>query len=195
MKMRESGSAIPSAHCPRALQPGHGRDLDLPGVDELAKELLQDQADPPGGQQRVERTLVEITDQAALQRIAEHAGDDECQHDPEEDVDVHQPGEETLEQHGSAVAAVRPHGHQLAVGHVDDAHEAEHDRQPQRHQHQDREDAQPGESLHGEHVEIHFLPRPVLAGTRGDPRAPRKLRHLQVQSPFRPRGDASSPVC
>jgi hypothetical protein len=70
---------------------------------------------------------------------------------------AHQTRHEALEEQRGAVTAIGTHRHQFAMRHVDHAHQAEDDGKPQGHEHQNGENAQPGESLHGEHVEVHSL--------------------------------------
>ena len=93
--------------------------------------LAQQQAQAPGHDQRVERPLVERPHQPALDRVAEHAADDERERHRREV----RPAVLLRD-----VGAVGADHHQLAVREVEDAEQAEHDRQAER---QDRQRGDP----------------------------------------------------
>ena len=129
----------------------------------MAKELLQEQAHAPGRQHGVKRPLVEKLDQAALHHPAEEKGDGERDGDADQKEQIHRTRHEAFEHGGASVGRVSAHRHQLAVRHVDDAHQSEHDRQAERHQQQDGEQRQTVESLQQEGGERHLFTSQSLA--------------------------------
>ena len=96
--------------------------------------LLDQDCDAPGGQQRVEQAAIQPANDDALDREPDQRRDDEGQRDGHEDVRP----EIDAREHRDVGA---DHDH-LAMGHVDDAHRAVGDGQTQRHQEQDRAEAQ-----------------------------------------------------
>jgi hypothetical protein len=116
------------------------RRLDRPvvGTEDIAHQLLQQQAHAEGGQQGFQRPPVEESHDAAFDQHAEDSRDDEGRGYGHEDrcADVvrHQ-----LLHH---VNGVRAQHHQLAVRHVDHAHDAEGHRQANAGQHQHRAQAE-----------------------------------------------------
>jgi hypothetical protein len=103
----------------------------------------------PGREQRVQRTAIEPAHQEVLDDEAESTREQEGNDDREEKVPLGEPGSPALADLGEHVRRIGADGEKLAVRHVDDAHLAEDDGQPQRHQEQDRKVAQAGEGLHG----------------------------------------------
>ncbi|MEY2824002.1 MAG: hypothetical protein RLZ64_540, partial [Pseudomonadota bacterium] len=114
---------------------------DGKGAAHGAHELLQDQADAPGGQQRFQGPAVEAADHRLLQQQARQAAHQEGQGDRHQDVDreqrIRQHRLEDVLHHEGGVGTEH---HQLAVGHVDDTHQPEDHRQAQCRQHQNRAD-------------------------------------------------------
>jgi hypothetical protein len=101
-------------------------------------QLHQDQADAPGGQQGLERPAVQPADHAALEHRADQRGQ-EAGRDGRHHVEVEGArGRYCLEQVLHQVGGIGADHHQLAVRHVDDAHQPVGDGQAQRHQQQDR---------------------------------------------------------
>ena len=106
---------------------GRRHALDLRAEDEQ-RALAQQQAEPP------------CCDKGRQELAVEAADDDALQHDPCE------PGPHSAEDHGDAAGHAREIGeggdvgadhHHLAVRHVDDAHHAEDDDQPDRGERED----------------------------------------------------------
>ena len=129
-----------------------------------AYELLQDEADAERGEQGLERPPVQEPDDAALDEHADAPGDQEggrYRHEQRDADEVRHP-----ELHD--VGRVGAEHHQLAVRHVDDAHDAEGDRQPDGDQHQHGSEAEPeGRRLeHRVHV-AHRVDLPQGVGRRG----------------------------
>ena len=141
---------------PGARQPRREGDADLLGAENRTVGLLQDQAQAPGGQQRVEGPVVEVADEAALQDVAEGEGHREGERNRHEKINSHPLGQMRLEELRCQVGHVGAKRHQLAVGHVDHAHQPEHDRQADRHQQQNREQADSVEHLHHRNIETHL---------------------------------------
>jgi hypothetical protein len=89
-----------------------------------------------------------VPDQRPLDQHPERAGGQEGEHHRHEEVCAEQPGQPGLEVGGGQVGDVGAEDHELAMRHVDDAHLAEDDRQPERHEHEDGEQDQAREALH-----------------------------------------------
>jgi len=68
----------------------------------------------------------------------------------DEEVAVEEARQIVLEQVRRHPGDVGAQNHEFAVRHVDDAHLAEDDRKTERHQHEHREQDQPGKTLHDE---------------------------------------------
>ena len=134
----------------RAQHPLRQFDADFARAEHRAIGLLQDQAQAPGREQRIERALVEMADQRPFDQHAERAGGDERQHHREEEVAGEQAGQIVLEEVRRHPGDVGAEDHELAMRHVDDAHLAEDDRKPERHQHVDGKQDQAGKALHDE---------------------------------------------
>ena len=157
---------------PGAGEPGGERNRHFLRAEDRAVGLLQDQAQAPSGEQRVERTVVEKADEAALEQVSEGEGDAKRDHDRGKQVPGHQRRQVSLEEVCRQVGRVGAECHQLAVRHVDDAHQAEHNRQPERHQQQDREQTQAVEDLHREDIEGHQRNPVRPAGGRCETKLP-----------------------
>ena len=115
-------------------------------AEDAAHQLLQHQADAPGGQQGFERAAVEKADDAALQRRTHERSGHEGHRHRGQQVPVKQARQEFLKHALHHVGGVSADHHQLAVRHVDDAHEAIGDGQPERHQQQDGAQAETAEN-------------------------------------------------
>ena len=125
-------------------------DADFARAENRAIGLLQDEAEAPGRQQRIQRALVEMADQPPFDQHAERAGGDECEHHREKEVSGKQRRQIVLEGAGGEPGDVGAEDHELAMGHVDDAHLAEDDGKPERHQHVDGKQDQARKALHDE---------------------------------------------
>ena len=91
------------------------------------RALRGDQADAPGGDDRVERAAVEVADDEALEQDADEAREQRAADDRQR-----QRRPELGDGHRHVGA-----GHdELAMGEIDDAHHAEDDRKPARAEHQ-----------------------------------------------------------
>jgi hypothetical protein len=134
---------------PRAHQPLRQGGADLARTEDRAERLLHHQGQAPGGQQGIQRTLVQLADHRQFHQPADGAGDEEGQDDGEEEVIGPEGRGVLFGQRGNHEGGVGADGEELAVGHVDHAHLAEDDRQPQSHQQQDAEHGQAVEALHG----------------------------------------------
>jgi hypothetical protein len=124
---------------------GHGGDqAQEKGRRDRAHELLQDQAHSPGSQQGLKGASIEPADHRALQQQARQTAHQEGDGNGDQDVNGEQTGEGTgLEQVLHHEGGVSPEHHQLTMGHVDDAHQAEDNGQAEGGQHQHRADGQP----------------------------------------------------
>ena len=120
--------------------------LHVLGAEDRAHGLHQDQADAPGGQQRLQRAAVEPADDAALEHHRRPAPETRKQPvSPATRYQSKAPGQVAPEQVLHHVGGVGADHDQLAVGHVDDAHQAVGDGEPQRGEQQDRSQADAGE--------------------------------------------------
>ena len=138
MKTRLYGSVRPDHHGHAAREPRRRAHVHVGRAEPEAQPLLDDQRGAPRQQQRLERPSVQEPDDAALEdqpddrRHQERDG----QRDEEVGVEVVRPRRPEPVLHDERrVGAER---HELAVGHVDHAHQAEHDGEAERHQQQDR---------------------------------------------------------
>ena len=134
----------------RAEHPLRQFDADFTRAENRAIGLLQDQAQTPGGEQRIQRALVEMPYQHPFHQHSERPGRDEGQYHREEEVAGEQSGKIGLEEIRGHPGDVGAEDHELAMGHVDDAHLAEDDRKTERHQHVDGKQDQAREALHDE---------------------------------------------
>jgi hypothetical protein len=108
-----------------------------------AHRLDQHQADAPGGEQRLERPAVEPADHRALEEHADRAGDQEGGRNGGEQVPVEEAGPAEKILHD--IGRVRADHDQLAVRHVDHAHQAVSDGEAERGEQQDRAERGAGE--------------------------------------------------
>jgi hypothetical protein len=169
----------------RAAHPGGIADLAVGRAEHGAHGLLQHQREAPGREQRFQRAAVEKADDAALDQHAEGAGDEERQRHRDQQRIVEQAGiagADDLLHHEGDVGADH---HHLAMGHVDDAHDAEGDGKPDRgeQQHRAQRQAVPGV--------LHHRPHREVALDRGDRLRPRRARHWAAR---RCRGPVSSAI-
>src|SRR5690606_2221386 len=111
------------------------RRADRPGqrAEQGAHRLPQDQADAEGGQQGFQRSAVEKTYDAALDGDAHQPGDQEGRGDGDQQAPLDEVGKQDLDSPGGIGAE----HDQLAVGHVDHAHDAEGNGQADGRQQQD----------------------------------------------------------
>src|SRR5690606_40738088 len=103
-----------------------------------AHRQLQDQADAEGGQQGFQRSAVEKTYDAALDGDAHQSGDEKGRGDGDQQAPLDEVGKQDLDSPGGIGAE----HDQLAVGHVDHAHDAEGNGQADGRQQQDGTQAQ-----------------------------------------------------
>ena len=99
--------------------------------------LLDENADAPGGEQRVEHAAVEAPDDDALDHQPEQRRHDEGERNGDQDA-----GMQPDARHHGRVGADH---HQFAVRHVDDAHDAVSDGETERDEQQNRAEAQADE--------------------------------------------------
>ena len=138
MQMRFQGSDHVAQHREAAAHPGRVFDADVLRAEEGAHQLLQHQADAPGGQQRLQRPAVQEADHAALQRRTHQRRRHEGHRHGGHQVPVEtRPGRYFWNTALHHIGGVGADHHQLAVRHVDDAHQPVGDGQAQRHQQQD----------------------------------------------------------
>jgi hypothetical protein len=102
-----------------------------------AHQLHQHQADAPGGQQGFQRAAIQKADHAALQRRTHQRRGHEGHRHRSQQIPVKRAGQVLLEHALHHIGGVGANHHQLAVGHVDHAHQPVGDGQAQRHQQQD----------------------------------------------------------
>ncbi len=114
--------------------PGRGLHRAVEGREDRPHQLLQDEADAEGRQQGLQGAAIEKTDHPALDEDAHQAGDDEGRGDGEEEREADVARQQLLDD----VGGVGPQHHQLAMGHVDDPHDAEGDGEADGRQHQHR---------------------------------------------------------
>ena len=143
--MRLNGSVRLLITLDAAGQPRRVLDRHVLRAEHRAHRLHQHQADAPGGEQRLERPAVEPADHAALEHRADQRRGQERDRDRDQHVGVEGAGQVRAEQVLHHVGRVGADHHQLAVRHVDDAHQAVGDRQAERDQQQDRAEADAGE--------------------------------------------------
>ena len=99
------------------------RDRRQERTEDHQRALAQDQADPPGDDERPKLAAVEAPDDRAFEQRAEHADYDEGQDGAEPERNTAVPRD---------ARGVGAHHHQLAMGEVDDVHHAEDDDQAER---------------------------------------------------------------
>ena len=143
MNRRVFGTTAPRISTPPVSQLRCG-DVDVRGAEDVPGQLLQHQPDARSDQQRVQRPGVHAADRAVTSRSDAHRAADQ---------EADEQGDEQRHRWRSTMTccstyAVYAAGHdELAVGHVDDAHLAEGQRQAQRDEQQHRADAEAGEQL------------------------------------------------
>ena len=130
------------------LHVGRDLDADVGGAEDVARGLLQDEAHAPGHEQRVLGAPVEAADDELLEDEAERRRDDEGRDDGHGHVGAEGGGREVAEGVLHHVGRVGADHDELAVRHVDDAHEAEGDGQADGGQKQDGAQADAVEHLH-----------------------------------------------
>ena len=187
----------------RAGHPRRVADLAIGGTEDRAHELLQHQTQSPGGKQGFQRPAVQKTDDAAFDGDPERAGHQESGGNGDEQRQVESGRRIQAERfldHECGVGAEHDH---LAVGHVDDAHHAECDRETDGGQQQNRSQAEALEQLaediphgHAAFDEIEGFPRGgthrgVLFTFLGErPRQQRADFGLRVVTQHADRGEA-----
>jgi hypothetical protein len=121
-------------------EPAGRGDLDVRGTEDVPGHLLEDQADAPRQQQRVQRPAVEPPDHQPFQDQPEHAAD----HERDGQSDRHGLAADQRLHQERGVGA----GHdELSVRHVDDAHLAEGEGEAEGGEQQHRADARPDDQL------------------------------------------------
>ena len=132
VRQREVGEHLHAAAHPRGVFHAH-----VLRAEQAAHQLHQHQADAPGGEQCLQRAAVQKAQHATLQHSAHQGRCEKGQRHRSHQVPVESAWKELLEHALHHVGGVGADHHQLAVGHVDHAHEAVGDGQAQRHQQQD----------------------------------------------------------
>jgi len=107
-----------------AVQPGRRRDRHPGRPEQVPRGLLRDQTHAPGGQKRIERAIGQPLNQADLQSRPKHPGAHEGRQNRRRQAQ--RTGHEAHGQIGDVAAE----HHDLAVRHVDDAHQAKAEGQP-----------------------------------------------------------------
>ena len=154
---------------------------DVLRAEDRAHGLDQDEADAPRREQRLERPAVEEADHDALEHHARPRRRRRTPPAPRTQVPVEGARQVRAEQVLHDVGRVRADHDQLAVRHVDDAHQAVGDREPERGEQQDRAERDAGE---GEAEPL--APRePALDLARGSS-APRAGRPRRARRSCRP---------
>ena len=115
------------AELERARHPRRVADLAVGRAEDRAHRLLQDQADAPGGEQRLERPAVEVAHDAALDGDADAAGDEEGERGGDQQRPVEEAGGVGADHLLGDEGGVGAEHDQLAMRHVDDAHHPEGD--------------------------------------------------------------------
>ncbi len=140
-------------------QPGGADHVDVGGAEDGARRLLQHEGHAVGRQQRVERPPIEVADHRHLQKNAQGRGDEkgdrQRQHKPDAQLDAAQVGRQDLL---AEVGGVGADHDELAVGHVDDVHQAKRKRQPQGDQQQDRTETQSVKDLQYQQFHVSIFP-------------------------------------
>ena len=112
--------------------------LDMPAEERSAEfeahRLLKENRDAPGREQRVEETAIQVADDQALDRQPDQRGHHEGDRNGRQEAEM-QPDA----RHDGRVGA---HHHEIAMGHVDDAHRAVGDGEAKGDHEQDRAEAQ-----------------------------------------------------
>ena len=116
--------------------------IDVGRAEKETEELLEHERNAPCREQRFKRAIVEETDDAALQHEADQRGREERDGNGEDEIPILPARPEAA--HEDALGHVRRVGadrDQFAVGHVDDAHQAEGDGEAERGDEQDGTEA------------------------------------------------------
>jgi len=132
-----------------AAHPGRGRHFAVARPEGRAHRLLDDERQAPGGEQGFERAAIQEADDAAFDHDADEARDDERRRHRDDERVFEQPrighvgGARQFLDHEGHIGADH---HHLAMGHVDDAHDAERDGEPDggEQQHRAEREAEPG---------------------------------------------------
>ena len=141
MQKRDVGQQLQAAAHPRRVLHAH-----VLRAEDRAHQLLQHQADAPGGQQGFERAAVQEADHPALQDRAHQRRCAEAHRNGRHQVPAEQRGRQPgLKDALHDVGGVGADHHQLAVRHVDHAHQSVGDGQAQRGQKQHRAQADAAE--------------------------------------------------
>ncbi len=126
-------------------------DRSVRRAEDRAHRLLQDEPDAPGRQQGFERPAVQETDHRALEDDPDRAGDEKPHRDRDDEIGAEpvrrQECAKELLADKSGIGAEHDH---LAMRHVDDAHHAEGDGEPDRGQQQHAAEADALEQIGGE---------------------------------------------
>ena len=148
---------------------------------------FEDDPDAPGREQRLQRSIIDPLDDAALDDQAEKRHDHEGDRNRDEGVAAELPDDS---------GRVGAHHDELAVRHVDDAGYAENDGEPERDDDQDGDDAEADEEL-GDDAWLMPTSLPTAAarscalpgGSRqiGSPRVPRMWTRVGGHAAARPR--------
>ncbi len=140
-----------------------------------AHGLDEAEADPPGGEQRLERPLVEVPDDRPLQEDADQRGGQKGDRDRHQQIEPRAVHDRL---HG--VGRVGAQHQHLAVGHVDDAQEAEGDGQAERREQQHAGQRQAVQQIAHE-ADHALMADDGVAGVRGGGPHPRvRLARLPV---------------
>ena len=116
--------------------PGRVFHTDVLRTEKAAHQLLQHEADTPGGQQCLKRATIQKTDDTAFQGRPHQGRCHEGHRHRGHQIPVEIGGQVFLENTLHHVGGIGANHHQLAVGHVDHAHQPVGDGQAQRHQQQ-----------------------------------------------------------
>src|SRR5262249_46907789 len=135
--------------------------LQLRPEDELRYDLKND-ADAPRGQQRLQRPVVDPSDDRSLDEQADQPDDDEGERNGEEQRIGEGRADDVFAQQ---VAAIGADHDELAMRHVDDAADPEDDGETGGGDHQDGHDAEAGQELHEDLVLEGNHARPLLITT------------------------------
>src|SRR5690606_24184502 len=111
----------------RAGHPGGGDYHLVGGAENRADCLLEDEGKTPGGEEGFEGAAIEPADDAALDADPDGAGDEEGGGQGDEKGIVEQKREVSADDQLDEEGGVGPEHDHFAVGHVDDAHDAEGD--------------------------------------------------------------------
>ena len=119
-------------------------------AEDRTHRLLQDQTDAEGGKQGLQGSAIEEADDAPLQNDAHQGGKEESHRQGDDQIEVdpggRHPGAKGFLDHIGGVAAQHDH---LAMGHIDDPHDAESDGKTDGGQQQDAAQGQALEQIGG----------------------------------------------